>query len=77
MENMQFPALSLRGQIYHLQMHPSSGGQSNKGLQQELGPNTCQGFTCHTHGAARLRTAAKAVRIFPAAGLCRKCHRHV
>lgn len=25
MENVQFPALSLRGQIYHLQMHPSSG----------------------------------------------------
>lgn len=25
-ENMQFPALSLRGQIYHLQMRPSSCG---------------------------------------------------
>lgn len=37
-ENMQFPALPLRGQIYHLQMHPSSGGQANERLHQEPGP---------------------------------------
>lgn len=37
-ENTQYAALSLRGQIYHLQMHPGSGGWSNKRLHQEPVP---------------------------------------
>lgn len=69
-ENKQFPALSLRGQIYHLQMHPSLSGQSNKRLHQEPGPPCSRGFTlstsCQAHGTSCVRTASKAVWIFPA-----------